>query len=369
MPAPATRSADGPPNASAGSRRTGDSSAPHVEAVFQGGSGEDNATGNSASPLSDLLDGQPPSRQALAKLAYPELFTKAAHFKTWYNAMVVLLLAWLFVTCLLSWHISAGHLILARIDSMAAARSTALDRIAAAALSSRLGASVTAVASVDVSSALVGVSSALGSKQDLANLLVISYCQSYMPPMAGKRDASDIRQPDDATALKLCSEYRENDDKVNNASEDIAAWLFYWQFLKWPSHKNAISTHENNEAQWAAVVVEVLSTAVPPLFYAFLGAGAAVVRDIWGKMRDSLLSPRDLNLSLGRLALGAVIGACISLFIVPSGAGSQSGVGLTGSGTLTASALSFVAGFGVEGVFAMLESLIKRVFNTDPTKS
>jgi hypothetical protein len=125
---------------------------------------------------------------------------------------------------------------------------------------------------------------------------------------------------------------------------------------------------EENEKQWAAVMVEVLTTAVLPLFYAFLGAGAAVVRDIWGRMRDGLLSPRDLNLSFGRLALGAVIGACIGLIIVPSGAGSQGAGALVGVGTLTPSAVSFVAGFGVEGVFVTLENIIKRVFNIPDPK-
>jgi len=80
-------------------------------------------------------------------------------------------------------------------------------------------------------------------------------------------------------------------------------------------------------------------------------------------MRDSLLSPRDLTLSLGQLALGAVIGACIGLFITPSGVGSQGAGGLTSSVTLTPSALSFIAGFGVEGVFVALEGFIKRVFD------
>jgi hypothetical protein len=47
-------------------------------------------------------------------------------------------------------------------------------------------------------------------------------------------------------------------------------------------------------------------------------------------MRDSLLSPRDLTLALGQLALGAVIGACIGLFVTPSSSGGgQPSTGLT----------------------------------------
>jgi hypothetical protein len=104
----------------------------------------------------------------------------------------------------------------------------------------------------------------------------------------------------------------------------------------------------------------VLATSVLPLCYGLLGAGVAVVRNIWSKMRDRLLSPRDLILSLGQMAQGAVVGACIGMFVTPSGV-----VSLV---TLTPSALSFIAGFGVEGVFVMLESLIKRVFNIPEQK-
>jgi hypothetical protein len=127
-------------------------------------------------------------------------------------------------------------------------------------------------------------------------------------------------------------------------------------------------TDEDSEEEWAAVMVEVLTTAVLPLFYGFLGAGAAVVRNNWARMRDSLLLPRDLTLSLGQLALGAIIGACIGLFVVPSGGGAARAAGLIGVGSLTPSAVSFIAGFSVEGVFVTLESLVRRVFNIPDAK-
>ena len=123
-----------------------------------------------------------------------------------------------------------------------------------------------------------------------------------------------------------------------------------------------------SEHQRASVLVEILATAVLPIFYGILGAGAAAVRDLWSKMRDFLLLPRDMTLSLGRLALGAVIGACIGLFVSPTGAAGQTGPALTTAVTLTPSALSFIAGFGVEGIFVALETFIKRVFNIPDPK-
>ena len=76
-----------------------------------------------------------------------------------------------------------------------------------------------------------------------------------------------------------------------------------------------------------------------------------------------------MTLSWGRLALGAVIGACIGLFVSPTtGTAGQTGPALTTAVTLTPSALSFIAGFGVEGIFVALETIIKRVFNIPDAK-
>jgi hypothetical protein len=113
---------------------------------------------------------------------------------------------------------------------------------------------------------------------------------------------------------------------------------------------------------FAASVVNILGTAVLPVLYGILGAGAAVLRSISRKIKSSQLAPRDLHLSLQQLALGAVMGACISLFIAQPSNASQTTPGLIGAVALSGSALSFVAGFGVESVFAALEAFIARIF-------
>ena len=123
-----------------------------------------------------------------------------------------------------------------------------------------------------------------------------------------------------------------------------------------------------DEEQWVAALFQVLGGVILPIFYGMLGAGAAVVRTISAKIRDSVLAPRDRMLAIIQLLLGAVIGGCIGLFITPPGAGTNAQPGLLGAVQLSASALCFVAGFGVESVFAALESMIRRVFNVgDPT--
>jgi hypothetical protein len=180
---------------------------------------------------------------------------------------------------------------------------------------------------------------------------------------------------------QLCDQLTEITLNYSNSCDDLAVWLYLWKWITPPVHLSCqtesppanqinapVSATQVSivlaqtqvsivlaQLQWAIVLAQVFSTAVLPLFYGVLGAGAAVVRDIWREMRDSLLSPRDSSLSWGKLALGAVIGVSIGLFISPQST--------TGYVPLTPSALSFVAGFGVEGVFVMLETLIRRVFN------
>ncbi|MDB5671350.1 MAG: hypothetical protein JWO25_2309, partial [Alphaproteobacteria bacterium] len=119
---------------------------------------------------------------------------------------------------------------------------------------------------------------------------------------------------------------------------------------------------ESLNEQWASAWLAILGGVILPIFYGVVGAGAAVVRNLSFRMRDSLLEPRDLTLSWVRLALGAVIGGCVGLFVVPSGPEGQAN-GLLGTVHLSAAALCFIAGFGVEGVFQALESLLARVFN------
>ena len=120
--------------------------------------------------------------------------------------------------------------------------------------------------------------------------------------------------------------------------------------------------------EFAAWLANLLGTAVLPVLYGFLGAIASVVRTWSRKIKASLLSPRDVQLSFQQLALGALVGACISLFIAAPAAG-DGDTSLLGPVALSSSAISFVAGFGVNSVFQALEALISRIFNIAPAGS
>jgi hypothetical protein len=88
---------------------------------------------------------------------------------------------------------------------------------------------------------------------------------------------------------------------------------------------------------------------------------------LFSRMKASQLWPRDIILSVQLMSLGAVVGACIGLFVNPSATASQGAASLLGPVALSGSALSFIAGFGVEYVFAAMEALLRRIFATTST--
>jgi hypothetical protein len=326
--------------------------------------------------------GHPPSRTSLARIAYPGLVHTAIRFNRWTRRIIALLIAWLFFTCLLSWHVTAGHAILTRLDAAVAQLAEIQKRIDAIQPEDyRTGQSGSPAPAAGTSqSQQTGATQSDADAERSAGAGTTSR-RSVKPFCRETRDEllKDGSSPpsDGITSvnmLQLCDQRIAASRQRIVGQADLADWLVIWGWLKWLPHlfisdpidiKPRSALKGMLDEQWASVLVEVLSSAVLPLFYGFLGAGAAVVRNLWGRMRDSLLSPRDLTLCFGQLALGAVIGATIGLFITPSTAGG----GLTGTTTLTPSALSFIAGFGVESVFVALESLIKRIFNVSETPS
>jgi hypothetical protein len=119
----------------------------------------------------------------------------------------------------------------------------------------------------------------------------------------------------------------------------------------------------------------VIGNFLLPVIFAFLGAAAYVVVDIYMKIRSSTLTPHDRVLGLVRLVLGVILGTCIGLFFSsgapPPTTGSGAGkppTDLLAGLTLSASTIAFLAGFGVEGVFNALRELVTRVFPSGQAK-
>ena len=116
-----------------------------------------------------------------------------------------------------------------------------------------------------------------------------------------------------------------------------------------------------------APVLLVWGNFILPIIFGLIGSIIFVTLDHYNKVRDSLLHPRDLFLAPVRLVLGLVVGACVGLFFsaygpMPNPALTTSTAALVSSLTLTASGIAFLAGFGVETVFTMMQATINRIF-------
>jgi len=244
-----------------------------------------------------------PSRLALAQQAFPGLTTQAISFRNRFWWTAVLLAVWLLITCCLSWAVALWQADLGRLNQ---------DRATKLELIRRIAADETASNSQDDKS----------SKQRI---------------LCSDRTTLDTnRAVYSSNVEQLCDElYRINKQILRESTISLFPY------------------------EGDTEVIGVIAITILPIFYGVLGAGAAMLRTYWAKIRDYTLSPVEYALSIGQLALGAVIGACIGIFVTPTSGSS----GIVSSITLSASALSFIAGFGAEAVFLALESFIKRVFN------
>ncbi|MDV3456559.1 hypothetical protein RZN05_06145 [Sphingomonas sp. HF-S4] len=317
-----------------------------------------------------------PSRGGLAARAYPALAASALFYRALMYALLLGMVGWLTATCFLSWDVATGSALLNRYNSLEA-------RIVDLRKAAVPGDPASPVP-------IVGETSPLSAPTDER--------PAPAPAQAGgaQTEGAEAGDPPE-TAPAAAPDTATTRDNANRsdieraiaqqaaAARNLRKWLDAGGPLRrflialmggenWdkPAEANSIPLDRAElldvHVEWAAVALGILANSVLPIFYGLLGAGAAVVRSVSARMRESLLSPRDIVLAYVRLALGAVIGACIGLFVTPDGT-QQGQQGLLGPIHMSASALCFVAGFGVEGVFQAMESLVQRLFNLDPART
>jgi hypothetical protein len=298
-------------------------------------------------------------RSSLAEIAYPDLKHRAAAFRKWLWWINIFVVVWLVVTCFLSWHVAFGNSALAEYKA-AQDRLVAAQKAVDGLESGRQQAAAAAAAGEETAKAPAPSETQSGATAASTVTVVmadpeVGYCQRWRlvePAVAvtGQR----LRRYENAAQLQACRELEEARRQVRVAEKRPRGWLWVWNWAL------GVGEDGGEAAAAAARLANILGTAVLPVFYGLLGAAAAVLRSQSQKIKASTLTPRDLSLSLQQLALGAVVGACIGLFIV--GADTT----LIGPVTLSGSAISFIAGFGVEAVFQALEALISRIFNLAP---
>lgn len=379
--------------------------------------------GEAAPPASDGV----PWRSSLAQQAYPDLVEKARRFRKMLRYLNRLLVAVLLVTVSLSWYLAYGNAALA--DYRAALRefdtaALQLSRAEQAAYAAETTAADTASEGAPRPSPQVSPGAPLSLP--VAAAPAADDAQSKRPASLGADtppaapDAATgsnvIREPcrnwageNSYPSFQLrdaCRTFEDRDKVQDHMEASLRSWasLGLWGSkddeavpeAAAPAPGNAVQASSGQpddpasgklaEAQGegqsgtgsgakigeggaphhAAWLANLIGAAILPVLYGLLGSMAAVIRSLSRKIKGSLLAPRDLQLTMQQLVLGAVIGACISLFIGRPET-ENGGAALLMPVALSPSAIAFVAGFGVEGVFQALEALIARIFNiTNP---
>lgn len=338
---------------------------------------------------------EPPSRVELANLAFPTLGNSAVDFRKLIVRLSFGLFILLSFTCVLSWNVAAGKGLLTQYQAAQNAKAQVDKQIddATGGFGSANASSPGSTAGAPAAPSPLPVTSSKSRRpagkatptpnaqpqpKTASTQPIVSYCERplVLGPVKipeGSGASATIRQYDSPAQEQLCSSQQHASDLVFQTRQNLYNWGTPWSWLHWPAQYapcHPTGCLADNNEPWVANLIGVLAVTVLPIFYGLLGAAAAVVRSLSARIKESVLAPRDWSISLIQLALGAVIGACIGLFINSGDATAQGSTpGLLGTVQLSGSALSFIAGFFVEGVFVALEGLMRRVFNIeDPTR-
>jgi len=338
-----------------------------------------------------------PSRTSLAGEAYPDLVERARSFRDLLKWTVVFSAVILFVTLSISWYLAVGNAALADFGAARLALDEADMRVGAAqsSLSGRTGRirvmepsapppmppaaqpapnragapqqaappAPSRAASAAATGTGTGNSAQPAAQPATPQPPAPSVSPAAPSPQPPTQAPNLPAQPDGFVWVNPCSSHAISYATSELRDACVTRKVLADRFL---AIRNGLGTWAIGASpETASWLANLLGSGVLPVLYGFLGAIAAVVRTLSRKIKGSLLSPRDVQLSFQQLALGAVVGACISLFIAAPGAGG-SDTSLLGPVGLSSSAIAFVAGFGVDSVFKALEALISRIFNLAP---
>jgi len=295
----------------------------------------------------DEPDGAAPSRTSLASVAYPDLLAKARRFRRTVLWLSLFLFGWLLLTCCLSWGVSYGNAAIAQLSTAQANYDKAIQSVEGTEVPSKPD---TTQSPPRPGAQATPVPVTLRPAEDL--------CLKARKDLAAAAIGATVYVS--VAQLQACETLQQAAFTRSDARLTLAKWLRPFTYMSYMT--------ANPDADYLALAnarVSILGNGVLPFCFGMLGAGAAIVRSLSRKMKLSLLTPRDLNLSLQQLALGAVTGACIGLFVAQPGAATAPGTTL-GTVALSGSALSFIAGFGVDAVFSTIEGIIQRIFNVAP---
>jgi hypothetical protein len=273
------------------------------------------------------------------------------------------MIAGILLTSVASWYVAYGKLVLSRIEQLDTQRSEitmAFDAVE--------GMNRTAGQAIPARGA-----PSEAWMQDEAEL--IERCDRI------KESRSSLNVGTSSSLNRACEAAHELKEKRLVADQELDEWGSYWHWLPQSAWALGVAHIEGTGAadddtkvverkeQWSANLLAIFGNYVLPMVYGLLGAAAAAMMNVNQKIRSSRLSPRDRRMSRVQLVLGVITGGCIGLFLTPSGAGTTATPLSGGTVAFSASALSFLAGFGVEGVFKMVQNILVTVFGDSPHMS
>jgi hypothetical protein len=207
-------------------------------------------------------------------------------------------------------------------------------------------------------------------------------------PIAADRQSHDsvptrckARIDDQSNPVRLlCNQWSYYQARYEKSINDVATfanrWPSDWLTIPFPTsptlEKNKagdfIATQE--DVQSITLVLSAYASYVLPVLFGLVGTIASFLRDISNRITGSILSPRDETLAIIRIILGAIAGLAVGLFFTPASVAAQisSGAGVL---TLSASGIAFLAGYGADGFFRMIDAMITRIFSLDqkPTQT
>lgn len=303
-------------------------------------------------------------RMQAAYGAYPSLHADAAQFRRVKAGLVWLALTTTLLAAGLLWQVTYGAQLAASFDiakasdgASAAKVYQALDRYRAG----EPGDKVSAPGNVGAGGGGASIAGAYNIKATCR----ISVSQNEPPP----------KEDRDSNLHQLCDAYAYAHARLCVAIADLGAYGQFWFFrlmkVFLPVHESESAQDcetgskatdgrkgRQEDAQSIVGVLTTISNYILPILFGLLGALAAFVRSVQDKVTDSLLSPRDRALSFIRVPLGMMAGVCVGLFLSPTDVHSQIG----GNFIISASGIAFLAGYGAEAFFRVLDALIARVF-------
>ncbi len=169
------------------------------------------------------------------------------------------------------------------------------------------------------------------------NTAVLRYCSDVASVPNPANPSEMVQQFHTVAQSHLCTRLNDLQRKEDLAYDNLSFW--------YPHDDRALPAELN-----------VVRGYVLPVLMGLLGSMTYVLRRYLRSVGDRLLTPRDLREYIVRLVLGTVFGVAIGFFTSTSiAAPDQAIAGPVGS--LGAPALAFLAGYGVEAVFRMLDGL------------